>query len=260
MLIQMGNVNQVEATADVKKQMQSHARSFSTGDVLRMMKAFNSAATDLRGGWQPSLGLELALAEVLDAPNEPAPRPSTPPPAASARPQPQPSPERTPQTAPPHRENRPAPSSQTASSQLSSQTGKVSGDETEAVKDVEATAPHTSEKSTVSAGDIIKAWKHLSASLPKAQANLSALLNSVRMIDVQGKTLILGLASDVLVSKIDKPDQIEAIKKLIQDEFGVEMNVRCVVTTAKGKIPPNVPQDGMVAAAIQQGGQIVDME
>ena len=79
------------------------------------------------------------------------------------------------------------------------------------------------------------------------------------MIDVQDKTLILGLASDVLVSKIDKPDQIEAIQKLIQDQFSVEMNIRCVVTTAKGKIPPNVSQDGMVAAAIQHDGQIVDM-
>src|SRR6266540_932274 len=73
MLIQMGNANQVEATTDVRKQMQAHARSFSTSDVLRMMKAFNTAATDLRGGWQPSLSLELALAEVLDAPNEVTP-------------------------------------------------------------------------------------------------------------------------------------------------------------------------------------------
>jgi hypothetical protein len=120
-------------------------------------------------------------------------------------------------------------------------------------------APQPSETATISAGDVIKAWKHLSASLPKAQANLSALLNSVRMIDMQGQTLILGLASDVLVSKIDKPDQIEAIQKLIRDEFGVDVAVRCVVTTAKGKIPPNIPQDGMVAAAIQHGGQIVDM-
>jgi hypothetical protein len=120
-------------------------------------------------------------------------------------------------------------------------------------------SPRPAEKSTLSAGDVIKAWKHLSASLPKTQANLAALLNSVRMIDMQGKTLILGLASDVLVSKIDKPDQIEVIQKLIKDEFGVEMDIRCVVTTAKGKIPPNVSQDGMVAAAIQHGGQIVDM-
>src|SRR5574339_969375 len=76
MLIQMGNLSQVEATTDVKKQMQSHARSFSTSDVLRMMKAFNNAATDMRGGWQPSLSLELALAEVLDAPNQNTPAPT----------------------------------------------------------------------------------------------------------------------------------------------------------------------------------------
>jgi hypothetical protein len=131
--------------------------------------------------------------------------------------------------------------------------------ETDFALDQDAETPHSAETASISAGDIIKAWKHLSASLPKAQANLAALLNSVKMIDMQGKTLILGLASDVLVSKIDKPDQIEAIQKLIRDQFGVEVNVRCVVTTAKGKIPPDVPQDGMVAAAIQHGGQIVDM-
>jgi DNA polymerase III subunit gamma/tau len=243
MLIQMGNVNQVEATADVKKQMQSHARSFSTSDVLRMMKAFNSAATDLRGGWQPSLSLELALAEVLDAPNESAPRSSAPPPpTATLRAQPQQA-----TVSPTEPLPKPAHLEQSAK------------EETTATLYQEAEVPHTVEASSVSAGEIIKAWKHLAASLPKAQANLSALLNSVKMIDMQGRTLILGLASDVLVSKIDKPDQIEAIKKLIKDEFGVDVNVRCVVTTAKGKIPPNVSQDGMVAAAIQHGGQIVDM-
>ncbi len=228
MLIQMGNANQVEATADVRKQMQAHARSFSTSDVLRMMKAFNTAATDLRGGWQPSLSLELALAEVLDAPAE-----SVPPISAS------------------HAKPQPAAVSQTESKPQTSAPTEESKPASEA---------HISESSTLNAGDIIKAWKHLSSSLPKTQANLAALLNSVRMIDVQGKTLILGLASDVLVSKIDKPDQIELIQKLIKDEFGVDVNVRCMVTTAKGKIPPNVSQDGMVATAIQHGGEIVDMQ
>jgi DNA polymerase III subunit gamma/tau len=238
MLIQMGNANQVEATADVKKQMQSHARSFSTNDVLRMMKTFNSAATDLRGGWQPSLGLELALAEVLDAPTESPPIATTP----SAKPQ-------------------PASPSQTESKLQASVLPKENRDDiggaTQQGSEVEVHAP---EKPTLNAGDVIKAWKHLSSSLPKTQANLSALLNSVRMIDVQGKTLILGLASDVLVSKIDKPDQIEVIQKLIKQEFGVDVTVRCMVTTAKGKIPPNVSQDGMVATAIQHGGEIVDMQ
>ena len=229
MLIQMGNANQVEATADVRKQMQAHARSFSTSDVLRMMKAFNTAATDLRGGWQPSLSLELALAEVLDAPAESVPHIAT-------------SPQVKPQT---------AVASQTESKP---QTSAPSGESKPAGE------AHVPESSALNAGEVIKAWKHLSSTLPKTQANLAALLNSVRMIDVQGKTLILGLASDVLVSKIDKPDQIEVIQKLIKDEFGVDVNVRCMVTTAKGKIPPNVSQDGMVATAIQHGGEIVDMQ
>ena len=234
MLIQMGNANQVEATADVRKQMQAHARSFSTSDVLRMMKAFNTAATDLRGGWQPSLSLELALAEVLDAPGDSPQISAASSLGTSVHAKPQPvvisSAESKAQISPPGEE---------AKSLIESQ---------------------VAEKSSLNAGEVLKAWKHLSSSLPKAQANLSALLNSVRMIDVQGKTLILGLASDVLVSKIDKPDQIEAIQKLIKDQFGVDVNVRCVVTTAKGKIPPNVAQDGMVAAALQHGGEIVDMQ
>ena len=227
MLIQMGNVSQVEATADVKKQMQAHARSFTTSEVLSMMKAFNTAATDLRGGWQPSLSLELALAEVLDAPVE------------------------SPQMTAPVR-SKPKPAS-VSKAESQPQPPALIGSDT-------AVEAHTPEKPILNAGDIIKAWKPMSAALPKAQANLSALMNSVKMIDVHGKTLILGLASDVLVSKIDKPDQIEAIQKLIKDHFGVDVNIRCTVTTAKGKIPPNVAQDGMVATAIQHGGEIVDMQ
>ena len=214
--------------------MQAHAKSFTTGEVLRMMKAFNAAATDMRGGWQPSLSLELALAEVLDAPNEPSSSIAVPPRST---------PHYTP-VSQAEATQRPAHGSQTSQEG----TGKS-----------EAEPPHPVEQSAISAADVIKAWKQLASSLPKAQANLSALLNSVKMIDVQGKMLILGLASDVLVSKIDKPDQIEQIQKLIKDQFGVDMNVRCVVTTAKGKIPPDVSQDGMVATAIQHGGQIVDM-
>jgi DNA polymerase-3 subunit gamma/tau len=257
MLIQMGNASQVEAAADVKKQMQSHARSFSTSDVLRMMKVFNNAATDMRGGWQPSLSLELALAEVLDAPNEPAPRsatPGSPPAAVRAQPQSHPTP------APPQ-EHKPAPVSRAEPPQTPAPSDSLNKPQDDASHVAEEAVEHLppTAKSALSAADVIKAWKHLAASLPRSQANLSALLNSVKMIDVQGRTLILGLASDVLVSKIDKPDQIEAIRKLIKDEFGADVHIRCVVTTAKGKIPPDVPQDGMVAAAIQQGGQIVDM-
>jgi DNA polymerase-3 subunit gamma/tau len=220
MLIQMGNIDQVEATREVKAQMDAHAKSFSASDVLRMMKIFNNAAVDLRGGWQPSLSIELALAEAMESPAETSQVNAAP---RQARPQ-------------------PAPVSRT-----------------ESQPEVKGGAPAVSpDKPLIHSNDVIKSWKQLTASLPKSQANLSALLNSVRMIDMQGATLVLGLASDVLVSKLDKPDQIEAIRKLIKDHFGVDVSVRCTVTNAKGKIPTHVAQDGMVAAAIQHGGEIVD--
>jgi DNA polymerase-3 subunit gamma/tau len=219
MLIQMGNADQVEATADVKKQMIADATSFSTHDVLRMMKVFNAAATDLRGGWQPSLGLELALAEAMERAETSLPQ------AAEAV-----------------SKKKMAPSPKTEAVTMSR---KDSGE---------------TDKPGVAAGDVIKVWKQISHSLSKSQPNLSALLNSVRMIDVQGGTLVLGFASNVLVDKMDRPDHIEILRKALAEVLGVEFGIRCLVTNAKGKLPPNIAQDGMVATAIQHGGEIVDMQ
>jgi DNA polymerase-3 subunit gamma/tau len=75
MLFQMDNAAQVDATQSVKTRMSVHAVDFSSAAVLKMMRAFNAAATDQRGGWQPSLGLELALADVLEINVEAAPAP-----------------------------------------------------------------------------------------------------------------------------------------------------------------------------------------
>ncbi len=68
MLIQMGNPDQVETTKDLKARMAEDARVISTGEILRIMKGFNEAAADTRGGWQPSLSLEVALASAFEAP------------------------------------------------------------------------------------------------------------------------------------------------------------------------------------------------
>ena len=225
LLTQMGNEAEVEATADVKKQIGVHARALTTAEVLRLTKIFNAVATaDIRSGWQPALGLELALAEAMEAPAAPA---SQAPAQAPARSQPRMAAVKTP-----------------------------SQDQAEG-----GTPPGTpGEGSVIPTGDVIKMWKEILRSLPREQANLKGLLNSVKTIEVQGGTLILGFASAVLVSKMDKPDQMEAARKAISGKLGVDIAIRCMVTTAKGKVPPDVPQDGMVAAAIRQGGEIVDMD
>jgi DNA polymerase-3 subunit gamma/tau len=64
LLIQLGNTDQVEAPKDARERMRLHAAALSSPHVVRMLRAF-AAATDTRGGWQPSLALELALTESL---------------------------------------------------------------------------------------------------------------------------------------------------------------------------------------------------
>ena len=221
MLIQMGNESQVETTKDIKTKMTEHASAFTPAEVLRMMRAFNDAAIDARGSWQPSLSLELAFAEVLEAPVDAAPVAAAP--KSSAK-----------------------PSAKKAATPVpaAAVTAQNSG----------MTAP------AVPASEVIKIWKQLQSSLRKENAsNLAALLNSVSSIDVQGNTLVLGFASDVLMSKM-KEDEQARTRQLIADALGVTLDIHCEVTNAKGKVPPHLPQDGMVATAIHQGGEIVDVQ
>jgi hypothetical protein len=49
-------------------------------------------------------------------------------------------------------------------------------------------------------------------------------------------------------------------RKAIADILGVDLSIKCVVTNARGKLPPDVNPDGMVATAIQNGGEIVDVQ
>ncbi len=229
MLFLMGNEAQVDATQQVKTRMKIHAEEFSASAVLRMMRAFNNAAVEQRGGWQPSLGLELALADVLEIQDERELAPVSEPKTKSE-----------PRTAPKQDVKRtqapkPAAASQTESS------------------------PPASEPA-IQTSEIVAVWKQIRARVKQSAPNLEALLNSCKSLEVRGNTLILGLASEVLVEKIEKPDQIEITKKAIADETGAALEIKCVVTNAKGKIPDGVDQNGLVAAAIQAGGEVVDIQ
>lgn len=220
LLVQMGNASQVDLATDTRAQAERHAKAFSPSDVLRMIKAFNIAATDLRGGWQPSLPLELALAEVMELPAAAAPT-----------------------------ESRPAVKAlvETKAEKPVSKPGK------EAEKPVEETGNVTLEQLT-------KAWKQIRALIKPQSQPLDGLLNSCRLLEVKNGILVIGFGSELLRSKVDMPEQIEITRKAIVEVCGVELSVKCVVTNAKQATPPDVKADGMVAAALKAGGEIVDIQ
>jgi len=260
MLIQMGNGEQVEAPNDARAQMVKHAGALQPAEVLRMMRAFNAAASDPRGGWSPSLGLELAFAEMLE---QPAPTISPPfsekmggvgggvvsaPKAASVPPAPvrapsepnrvQPTPSQIPaRKAEPAPVGSPTPSASPASGPPPSQGG-----------------------SAVSLEAVIKAWKRVSAIVKQKDSQVAGLLNSGKLVEIKDGVLMIAFVGDILPSRLNKPENLELVRQAIREAINVDLPVLAVVYGGKGSLPADIKPDGMVAAADQLGGKIIDIQ
>ena len=271
LLIQMGNSSQVDLAADTRAQAEKHARAFSGVDVLHMIKSFNAAATDLRGGWQPSLSLELALAEVMElgqgnrgqenrGKGENANAGAMKPTAMAAE--------------------KPALKAVDGPTQKIADRPENKSIDRPVVKVAEKPALKTVEKLAekpvhtpaqvvekpdetpggISLEQLMKAWKQIRELIKPQSRSLDGLLNSCRLLEVKNGVLVIGFASELLRSKVDTPELIEITRKAILEVCGADLAIKCVVTNAKQATPPNLKADGMVAAALKHGGEIVDTQ
>ncbi len=246
LLVQMGNESQVDLPVEARAQVRQHAQAFPQEGVLRLIRLFNAAATDLRGGWQPSLPLELALAEALESPAGSQ--------AAAAK-----NPPPTPRETPPEPMAGKAAGKPAASKPASHQEAGKSA-EKHADKTTPSGAPDPKPNSSVSLDQVNRVWKQVCATIKPQSSSLNALLNSCKLLEVKDGILMLGFASELLRSKADTPDQMKLIHDAIADALGIPLPVRCVITTARKNAPPDVKQNGMVAAALKAGGEIVDIQ
>jgi DNA polymerase-3 subunit gamma/tau len=223
LLIQMGNVSQVDLAAETRVQAEKHARAFSPVDVLHMIKSFNAAATDLRGGWQPSLQLELALAEVMEqgqgdrGKGETGDAGAMNPTAKAA--------------------NRPTASvaEKPVEKNFDRLTEKpVSAPAQAAEKPAETTG-------AISLEQLTKAWKQIRALIKPQSPSLDGLLNSCKLLEVKNGVLVIGFASELLRTKVETPELIEITRTAIAEVCGGDLAIKCVVTNAKQTTLPNVP-------------------
>jgi DNA polymerase-3 subunit gamma/tau len=116
------------------------------------------------------------------------------------------------------------------------------------------------ETGKVTLEQVTKAWKQIRALIKPQSLSLDGLLNSCRLLEVKNGVLMIGFASEVLRSKVDTPEMKEITRKAIAGVCGSDLAIKCVVTNAKQATPPNVKADGMVAAALKHGGEIVDTQ
>ena len=225
LLMRMGSRETVEATAEVRRQMEQHARSFAVPDLLRAIRSFNQAANEARSSWSPSLPLEVAFLVCLE-------------------------PEASPQSETKSETLKPATRPPQVRPQV--ETGRAPADG----------QPGEGEPESQETQALTRNWPQVLAAVKKGNPNTYGLLNSCRTRHLVGKTLTLGFASDVLKNQMAKKENLALVQQALDQIVGPGIIIRCVTSTARrDAIPPDVDSDGMVASALRDlGGEIVDIQ
>lgn len=74
---------------------------------------------------------------------------------------------------------------------------------------------------------------------------------------------MLGFASDIVKSKMENKENMNLASQIISNITGAEVKIRCEVVNRKIKSDPtaeDIDGDGMINAALNLGGQIVQKE
>jgi DNA polymerase III subunit gamma/tau len=251
MLVRLGNGALVEATAETKAILTRQAASLEVPALLRVMRAFSTAANDVRGGWQPQLPLELAIVECTMAqPVAEAPvavsvsRPT----AAVVRPTPTPRAEPQPPVVPPPPDEPPValPPSQPIAAQLEA---------------AQPTAAQPAAGAAPVANVNLKAtWTRLLGLVREKDKAAEALLRSCAVAGLEGNNLKLTTQVKLACEKInDNPKTRQLISDLLSEILGFPCGVQCTLATGRPTKSKSVQPDGLVATALRDlGGEIVE--
>jgi DNA polymerase-3 subunit gamma/tau len=221
LLLHMGAPLGPEHAGEESQRMIKQAKAFNVMELLRVIRLFHeTTSSEAKTAWLPSLPLDLAYVEAIEAP---APSQNR---APAAQEQPRSELAAAPRAAPqpPPRAASPDATPAPASAHLDGQV-----------------------------------WTRIKDAVKGRDIHLLALLNSVKTRELRGNVLVLGFASDLLKAKMEKPENMELFSSILDDTLGQNLQVTCMLASGRGgELPPDLDSSGMVAAAVRLGGEIVD--
>ncbi|HPR34333.1 MAG TPA: DNA polymerase III subunit gamma/tau [Anaerolineaceae bacterium] len=227
LVIKMDAGKQLELTPEVRATMEAHSARFKMNRLVNMIQAFTSAAIELKANWHPGLGLELAYAEAL-------------------------APATTPQvevTAPP--EQLPAQPKPTPKAKASSNPVEVAPKPVESDRPSPITGPITL--------DLVQEhWEALKRAVKSRNTVTSALMNSSRLVDVDGSTVVINFSSDLLRDKMADEQNSRMVCSVMSKYFGQDVRLICT-TGERDALPKSGANGGMqqVEETIKKlGGQL----
>jgi DNA polymerase-3 subunit gamma/tau len=216
MLVQTGGPSLVDVSSEVREVLQQQTERISRGALLRAVRAFNSALTEMRGGWQPQLPLELALiectrpkhengipTEIPTAPAAPAPR--------AAKPSAKPAPAAT--SAPP-------------------------------VPQPEATG----DSASLSASLVQQAWPAILKETRRVKQQLGALLDHTTFSTLEGKTIVLSAKEAWVKDKLEDVERRNALAQIMGSILKTQVQVKVIMGGATAReLTDTIPDDDLLS-------------
>jgi DNA polymerase-3 subunit gamma/tau len=233
LLNQMGQADLVDAPAETRGEMARLRDTIPTASVLAGLRAFGRAASDVRAGWQPSLGLELALMDTLQAGQIDSGRGGSPPASPRASPTPV----------------RPADRNPPAGQKPVPPAPKKAG------------APATEGPVTIKA--VAENWEAILEAAYRLDTRTQALLRSGKLLGVRDGRVVIGFPTEILREKMEKGHSLTHARQAMEQVLGSRVDVRCVLLShwsgedGAASAEPMV-DEGMVATAVRElGGHVV---
>ena len=272
-LTRHGTGASLDVVPEVQAEMVELSKGMAQPALLAALTAFQKAAAESRGSWQPGLPLEMALIEgCVDRPEPgapPVPKPAaTTSPPATSRPAAPPAPKPAATTSPPDTSRRaeppaPKPAATTSPPDISRAAAPGSPAKT-------ASAPVAESSSSTGAPTFTQVrsqWAQVLTAAFRRDPRTQALLNSGRLMGVEGSVLVLGFTSDLLREKMEAKDNLELVRQCLEEVLGAPLGVRCVLSRmwkpdGDGDVSAEAIEDGgMVATAVRAlGAQVVDVK
>jgi DNA polymerase-3 subunit gamma/tau len=259
----------VEALEDERQGMRELAAKFETGDLLIAIEAFGRASFESRSSWLPGLALEMALIESTaeerlgPTRSQSAGVGGQAPPGGQAG-----GPSRRPKNA----DEAHSPGSSAPSASRSGVNTAQPGPAEAAEANARRVAPPTAEGSpnlstpsgSVPFSQVRSHWGDILAAVYLRDPLAQALLRSGKPLGISGGALVIGFPSELLKEKMEKGQNMRALRESLAQVLDQELGLRCVILReyeeGGAEESPPVEDGGMVATAMRDfGAQVVDV-
>lgn len=262
MLLQLGNERSMDVTDEVRQLMVNQTKKISLNQLTELVKLFNNAANESRLAWQPSLALELAIAQGVQLFGD------------QANPIQQPviaevenrdvagrikSKEEKPLIEPEEKQKK-----EIKKTDLENVFEPLHSDQPSRKIDSESGDGNSENAdSLISIMDVRESLTEVKTLIRNYRKNTEALLASARNFSLKKGVIIIGFQSPVLKERMEKGDHQDIIQRAFSHVLGTDVKVRAVVLNAKSNLPDHEDEfepDSLVSAALDLGGKIVDKE